>query len=133
MSKQSEIIEAAKKQYLNIEEYITTHAGPLALASELINAIPGIIVYREACSGYDYDIGFYGNKEVMKRANGAMIKAGFGCVSGDNLPETPQASWTQCWHLDACTVWLFYSSTQCKRVKVGTEIVNQDIYEVVCE
>lgn len=30
-------------------------------------------------------------------------------------------------------VWVYFSSTSCKKVKTGTKTVEQDVYDIVCE
>jgi hypothetical protein len=30
-------------------------------------------------------------------------------------------------------IWLAFSSTVCRRVKIGTKTVEQDVYETVCD
>jgi hypothetical protein len=49
--------------------------------------------------------------------------------------DEPETTFSCYWeHTELETkFWLYFTSTVCTRVKVGTEMVERDIYETVCE
>ena len=80
------------------------------------------------------DINLYvsGATDTIKEIFRAFRKLGY---EPSNRPEAkPQSSFT-CYfrQLDKPTFYLSFSSTLCKRVKVGTKTQEVDVYEIVCE
>lgn len=50
-------------------------------------------------------------------------------------PEKGSTTWNAFFGREGCDIglWLSFSSSVCRRVKVGTKTVEQDIYETVCD
>jgi hypothetical protein len=80
------------------------------------------------------DINFYvtGAAPALKEIYRTFRKLGYDPSKRPGVK--PESTFT-CYftQTDKPTFYLSFSSTVCKRVKVGTKTVEQDIYEVVCE
>lgn len=79
------------------------------------------------------DISFAGDKHVLEGVFGALRKLGY---EPSSRPKDEKMTSFTCWFDKDGTplrLWLTFSSTVCKRVKVGTKMVEQDVYEIVCE
>lgn len=80
------------------------------------------------------DINFYvsGSVATMKEIFRGFRKLGYEPSKRPTVK--PESNFT-CYfsQTDKPTFYLSFSSTVCKRVKVGTETIERDIYEVVCE
>ncbi len=80
------------------------------------------------------DVNFYvsGKTDVLKEVFRTFRKLGY---EPSSRPEAkPQSNFTCYFHKDGKpTFYLSFSSTLCKRVKVGTKMQEVDIYETVCE
>ena len=86
---------------------------------------------RFSVGGGCLDIAFSGDKHALEAAWGVLRKAGFE-VSGER-PKPNQPSYSSFFrHPDGALIWFSFSSTVCRRVKIGTQMVAQDIYETVC-
>jgi hypothetical protein len=80
------------------------------------------------------DVNFYvsGNTEVLKEIFRTFRKLGYEPSSRPDAK--PQSSFTCYFHQDGRpSFYLSFSSTLCKRVKVGTTTQEVDVYETVCE
>ncbi len=79
------------------------------------------------------DISYAGDKHVIQGCFAALRKLGYKPESrpGDKPIET-HTTWFK--HPEQnLRLWFKFTSTVCKRQKVGTKMVEQDVYEVVCE
>lgn len=106
-----------------------------SLATE-VESNPAVTMSTRECY---CDIIFAGTKKEL----GVMVRAlrSRGLVP-DNRPRKEDVSWTTWWrHMDRRNanyskafpkIWLSFHSTQCERVKVGTKMVPENIYEVKC-
>jgi hypothetical protein len=80
------------------------------------------------------DVNFYvsGNTEVLKEIFRTFRKLGYEPSSRPDAK--PQSSFTTYFSKDGKpSFYLSFSSTLCKRVKVGTTMQEVDVYETVCE
>ena len=80
------------------------------------------------------DVNFYvsGGADVLKEIFRAFRKLHY---EPSSRPEAkPQSNFSCYFHLDGKpTFYLSFSSTLCRRVKVGTKMQEVDVYETVCE
>ncbi len=84
----------------------------------------------------------YGNITLSgdKHKLAEMVRAlrGAGFRTTESPPKKDQTSWSPTYYHDNLTsgwVWLFFTSSVCRRVKVGTRVVperTEDVYETVC-
>lgn len=83
---------------------------------------------------YSYDIHFSGDIEKLKQVWALLRISGFGLPNGAKRPQANEPDWQGWFHNETCEwkIWVNFASTVCTRVKVGTEMVEQDVYEVRC-
>lgn len=77
------------------------------------------------------DITITGGKAKLTAAFRVLGKHGFRLVT--ERPKEGESYWSGFFDRDLSRVWLTFSSTVCKRVKVGTKMKEVDVYETVCE
>jgi len=78
----------------------------------------------------DVNINFTGDGDRLGAVWGELRKAGWEPVS---RPEKGKSTFYTHWHQDdLCSFWMQFSSSVCRRVKVGSKMVEQDIYEIQC-
>ncbi len=79
------------------------------------------------------DIAITGDYTVLKAIFHAF--RGLGYKPADRPKNEKLSSFSTYFEADdrECRFWLSFSSTLCKRVKIGTKMVEQPIYETVCE
>ena len=79
------------------------------------------------------DFHFSGDKALLNRIWHIMRSNGWEATR--EPPEANATSWNGFWEKPGATVkvWISFTSTVCKRVQVGTQMVEQPIYEVRCE
>jgi len=100
---------------------------------QLSKALDHIELQRVSFDSDSIDISITGDQEVLKTVFQALRPLGY--VPRTRPDIQPQATYqTYFDHPDKdMKVWLNFSSTLCKRVKVGTKMQEVDIYETVCE
>ena len=77
------------------------------------------------------DISIAGKRDVLVKAFGILRRAEFNT---SHRPEENKASYSAYFtNPSGAKIWLSFSSTQCRRVQVGTETVEQPVYETVCD
>ena len=79
------------------------------------------------------DLRVAGDHHVFKGTWSALRKMGY--KTSMPVKDDKFASWSAYFHKEGSdlSVWLSFASTKCTRKKVGTKMVEQDVYEVVCE
>ena len=77
------------------------------------------------------DLSHSGDKLVLDGMFRALRKLGY---EPDKRPETNASYFTTFWNRPGTTLRIYtrFSSTVCKRVKIGTKMVEQDIFETRC-
>lgn len=100
---------------------------------EVAQAFTKINVVRAILSHKEVDLSIAGDRHTLKAAFGALRTLGYEPSSRPG--DKPEPSFSCRWeHPDHdCRFWLFFSSTACTRVKVGTQTKEVDLYETVCE
>ncbi len=80
-----------------------------------------------------FDLNVAGDKHVLQAVFGIFRKLGYEPSSRPS--EDPATTFSCYWEHDEYETkfWLYFTSTVCTRVKVGTEMVQRDIYETVCD
>jgi hypothetical protein len=88
------------------------------------------VTYVYVDSG-SYNISVVGTRADLDIMFGLLRRAG---LTPRSRPQEKESIYTTWWTWeDGNTVWVSFSSTSCKRVKVGTEMKEVDVYETVCE
>jgi hypothetical protein len=80
----------------------------------------------------DVDISFSGDASKLAAVVRILRTSGF--TTNSDRPKQGDTTWYARYTHEECptSVWLYFTSSVCKRVKVGTKMVEQDVYEVQC-
>lgn len=80
----------------------------------------------------EIDLSFAGDAHRLASVVRILRTAGF--TTDAARPKQGDTQWVAYYaHPDCSTrVWLFFTSSVCKRIKVGTKMVEQDVFEVQC-
>jgi hypothetical protein len=80
----------------------------------------------------DVDVSFSGDAHKLATVVRILRTSGFTTESA--RPKDGDTTWYARYTHPECatSVWLYFTSSVCKRVKVGTKMVEQDVYEVQC-
>ena len=80
---------------------------------------------------YSYNVSVTGTRADLDIMFGLLRRAG---LTPKSRPQEKEPVYSTSWSWeDGNSVWISFSSTSCKRVKVGTETKEVDVYETVCE
>lgn len=78
----------------------------------------------------DVDLSFTGDGAKLGEVWKALRQAGY---TTNCRPKKGDSTFYTHWFLEGySTIWMNFSSSVCRRVKVGTKMVEQDVYEVQC-
>lgn len=79
------------------------------------------------------DVSIYGDKHTLAAAVRIFRTHGFSTAS--EPPKKGDSTWSVFYSKNDCDLrwWFRFSSSVCRRVKVGTRTVEQDVYETVCD
>ena len=101
----------------------------------IIEALEALSV--EPTLSYDLDVSFTGDKRKLAAVVRILRTNGFKTES--KAPLATSASWSAFFYSEKdkdkapFSIWLSFSSSVCRRVQVGTQTVEQPIYEIRCE
>ncbi len=81
---------------------------------------------------YSLNISIYGDKHVLVAAFSELRKLGYNTA---NRPKANESTYYSRFDTEphSLPVYLNFSSSSCRRVKVGTKMVETPVYETVCE
>lgn len=98
---------------------------------EVAQALKKIDIRSAEVNGEEVDISITGDKHVLQAIFGAFRKLGY---QTSKRPLKNDSYFYCRWEKEGKPTFYFtFSSTVCKRVKVGTKMVEQDVFENVCE
>lgn len=105
-------------------------AAQLFVALEALD----IDVRIDTNSSASIDIRFSGSGGLLAEVWGLMRRAGWKLATSP--PEKGATSFNGIWKHQSdrrlCDLWMNFSSTVCRRVQIGTRMVEQPIYETQC-
>ena len=80
----------------------------------------------------EIDLNFAGDAHKLAGVVRILRTAGF--TTHAERPKQGDTTWHAYYEHPECStrVWLYFTSSVCKRVKVGTKMVEQDVFEVQC-
>lgn len=81
----------------------------------------------DTCS---YNLNISGSRADLDVLFGILRRAG---LMPDSRPAEKDTSFCTYWRAEDFRLWIFFASTSCKRVQVGTELKETPIYETICE
>ena len=127
-------MKSDKKYYRDKRAYYKKHKEEIRrVANEL--SLPENTPVTANCDSYNVSIRVAGGPNELKEIFRAFRKLGY--EPSDRPGIQPEASFGTYFRKDPSDdtpeFYLSFSSTICKRVKVGTKMVEQAIYETVCE
>lgn len=81
----------------------------------------------------EIDIHIAGDVHVLTAAVRVLRTHGF--ITCNSPPKKGDSIWSAFFQRGDCPlqVWFKFASTVCRRVKIGTEMVEQDVFETVCD
>lgn len=130
--------EARIKYRKKLEEFIKFADENQQHMDDLAN---GLDVVREYIIAINLDgvtsvdISIAGDHNVFKGLFSALRKLNYKPAFPPQ--EEKFAAWSGFFHSEdpanPVSVWVTFSSTKCKRVKVGEETITRDLYEIVCD
>ena len=79
----------------------------------------------------ELDLSITGERRVFDRVWRALRANGF---VPDTRPKGKEPVFTTWWRSKShsVTIWMYFSSSECKMVRTGTKMVEQPVYEVQC-
>lgn len=80
------------------------------------------------------NITFTGDKPKFLEVLSALTICGF-TLDNKERPKSDDTSWSSyCTHKAGSTqAWMYFTSSVCRRIKVGTETVTRDVFKVACD
>jgi len=125
-------LKEKKSQLHQTRVFIDEHELEIArIENGMINVLEwqvdsGIDIYSKCI-----DLSYSGDKLVLDGMFRALRKLGY---EPDKRPEADTSYYTSFWVRPGTTLRIYtrFSSTVCKRVKIGTKMVEQDIFETRC-
>jgi hypothetical protein len=79
----------------------------------------------------DMNVSFAGDYALMKQVWAILRKNGF--VPYSNPQDTKLTAFSTWFEKEGyCRIWFNFTSTVCRRVKVGTKMQEVDVYEIQC-
>lgn len=96
----------------------------------IINALQRLGL--EPTLGTDIDLSFAGDAHKLASVVRILRTSGFTTLG--ERPKKGDTAWHAYFEHPECAtkLWLYFTSSVCKRVKTGTQMVEQDVYEVQC-
>jgi len=97
----------------------------------IINAVQRLGL--EPTLSNEVDLRFAGDAQKLAAVVRVLRTAGFTTTA--ERPKQGDTTWHAYYEHPNCAtrVWLYFTSSVCKRVKVGTKMVEQDVYETRCD
>lgn len=112
----------------DIRDYYKTHELQIIALLANVESLP---VLRASIDTTSVDLSIAGDKKVLKQTWNKLRTMGY---ETSDVPQEDSTGFSCWWYKeDEPTIWLNFSSTVCKQVKVGTKTQEVDIYEVQCE
>ncbi len=77
-----------------------------------------------------YNVNITGSRADLDVMFGVLRRAG---LTPDSRPVEKHSNYSTYWRTEGFRVWVWFTSTSCKRVQVGTKVEEVPVYETVCE
>ena len=124
-----EDLRTDKIYYKNKRRYYRDHKDEVIAVLQEFQLPTDLAISVRSSSDY-IQLNVSGGPPEMKEIFRAFRKLGYEPTS---RPDTKPQSTFSCYfnREGSCDFYLYFTSTICKRVKIGTKTVEQDIYEVV--
>ena len=123
-------VKEHKKVYKHVNRLCKDNEEDLIVMEEVLKDIP---ITRIAFDTNSIDISVAGDYAILKAVFAAFLKAGY---KPDNRPtEEKLSSFTTYFTHPKRELrfYLYFTSTLCRRIKIGTKMQEVAVYETVCE
>ena len=77
-----------------------------------------------------YNVNVTGSRADLDVMFGILRREG---LTPDRRPVEKDTSYCTYWRAESFKLWVWFTSTSCKRVQVGTELKEVPVYDTVCE
>ena len=84
----------------------------------------------EVLGSTGYNVNITGSRADLDVMFGVLRRAG---LTPDSRPVEKHSNYSTYWRTEGFRVWVWFTSTSCKRVQVGTKVEEVPVYETVCE
>ena len=95
----------------------------------IVNGLEELGIESNYSSNY-LNIPFTGDKHKLAAVVRMLRKRGFKTLK--KPPQANDTDWYTFYQGHNLTIWLHFTSAVCRRIKIGTTLVPQDVYETVC-
>jgi hypothetical protein len=120
------------KEALALAERRETWKMHKAVLSPIVNALRKL----GACISFpdSLDVTLIGDAAVLAKAVRILRTSGYSFPSASR-PKKGDTTWVQFFTRSECSVriWFNFSSSVCRRVQTGTKMVEQPVFETVCD
>lgn len=133
IQKSTDELANAKKEKKRIKKFIEEYEDEInRIMAGTENLLEWFINAAIDTSSDSLDLSYAGDKHTIEGIYRAFRKLGY---KTDKHLTKPEAVFTCYWdHKESdMRIWLRFSSTVCKRVKVGTKMVETDVFETRCD
>lgn len=130
LQQMKEELVSSSEQVTKVANYYHTHKDEIErVAAAFVKIDTQSARVTDGC----IDLNVAGNKHVLAACFSAFRKLGYEPSDRPGIEMEPSFAcyWEHSQH--KCKWWLYFSSTQCTRIKIGTEMREVAIYETVCE
>ena len=102
------------------------------LFDSVVRSIPSDSIVSVTPTLGSFDLHIAGDRHTLTAGIRALRTHGFTREGEPPQPKQPSFSGFY-YHPGGAIIWFSFTSRACRRVKVGTKMVEQDIYETVCD
>lgn len=117
-----------EKQIMRQQEFYNKHVNVLSSVLDDLEKLKPEFGFSGS-----FDIRLIGTKHALTEALRIFAKHGIRRQSVEPVQEGATAFSGFLYGENDLSIWFAFSSTSCRRVKVGTKTVEQDVYETVCD
>ena len=90
----------------------------------------GVNINYVNVDGGGYNVSLTGSRADLDIVFGTLRRLG---LTPDSRPAEKDTSYCTWWRAEGFRLWVWFTSTSCKRVQVGTELKEVPVYDTVCE
>jgi len=133
-------LQEANERHEKRLKFIDEYATQILLLEEGLEPVKSWIVGNDIDTANQcLDLRFAGDKHTLEGVFAALRRMNY--VPSSRPKDDKLTDFSCWWEKDVepfdkskqLRLWVNFTSTVCKRVKVGTKMVEQDVYEIVCE
>jgi hypothetical protein len=119
-----------QEQALNLSKVRAKWNANRSILSPIVNALHKLKIEPTLHSTLDVSVS--GDAKRLADVVRIFMVSGFKATS--SKPKAGDTTWHSYFSHPNCSIdiWFYFTSSVCKRVKVGTKMVEQDVYEVQC-